>query len=411
MKLLFILLDINWMCWLPILGWMLGAFILGWLLKHLFGGNNNKVNELLGDISQLKTQHQSAIGEYSKKYSALEQTHNDLNASYAIASTAAGKLNGLENEIADLKKGLETAKAEHTNKYGTLEQKHNELNASYATANVASGKVGGLQNEITDLKKALEIANNKPPVTVEKRVEVPVEKIVEKIVEKRVEVPVEKIVEKIVEKRVEVPIEKIVEKRVEVPVDRIVEKIVEKRVEVPVDRVVEKIVEKIVEKRVEIPVDRIVEKRVEVPVDRIVEKIVEKRVEVPVDRIVEKIVEKRVEVPMAMASPEPIALAASKDYKAISSVYGKKIVSDDLKLVEGIGPKIEELFHAAGLKTWKAVSETDPSRLKEILVAAGERFQMHDPTTWPKQCHMMVEDKWEDLKTYQDRLDGGKEPV
>jgi len=90
---------------------------------------------------------------------------------------------------------------------------------------------------------------------VEKRVEVPVEKIVEKevvkVVEKRVEVPVEKIVEKevvkVVEKRVEVPVEKTVVKevRVEVPVERVVEKIVE----VPVDRVVEKIVEVPVEVR------------------------------------------------------------------------------------------------------------------------------------------------------------------
>lgn len=56
----------------------------------------------------------------------------------------------------------------------------------------------------------------------EVRVEVPVEKIVEKVVE----VPVEKIVEKIVE----VPVEKIVEKTVEVPVEKIVEKIVEKTV-------------------------------------------------------------------------------------------------------------------------------------------------------------------------------------
>ena len=63
---------------------------------------------------------------------------------------------------------------------------------------------------------------------VEKVVEVPVEKIVEK--EVRVEVPVEKIVEveKFVEKVVEVPVEKIVEKevRIEVPVEKIVEKIV-----------------------------------------------------------------------------------------------------------------------------------------------------------------------------------------
>ena len=92
-----------------------------------------------------------------------------------------------------------------------------------------------------------------------------------KVVEKIVEVPVEKIVEK--EVRVEVPVEKIVEKevRVEVPVEKIVEK--EVRVEVPVE--VEKIVEKVVEKevRVEVPVEKIVEKevRVEVPVEKVVE--------------------------------------------------------------------------------------------------------------------------------------------
>ena len=121
------------------------------------------------------------------------------------------------------------------------------------------------------------------------RVEVPVEKIVEK--EVRVEVPVEKIVEK--EVRVEVPVEKIVEKevRVEVPVEKIVEK--EVRVEVPVEKIVEK------EVRVEVPVEKIVEKevRVEVPVEKIVEKVVEKvvekevRVEVPVEKIVERVIE------------------------------------------------------------------------------------------------------------------------
>ena len=114
---------------------------------------------------------------------------------------------------------------------------------------------------------------------VPERVEVPVEKIVEK--EVRVEVPVEKIVEK--EVRVEVPVEKIVEKevRVEVPVEKIVEK--EVRVEVPVEKIVEKIVEK--EVRVEVPVEKIVEK--------VVEKVVEKevRVEVPVEKIVERVIE------------------------------------------------------------------------------------------------------------------------
>lgn len=52
----------------------------------------------------------------------------------------------------------------------------------------------------------------------EKRVEIPVERIVEK----KVPVEVVKYTDRVVEKRVEVPVERIVVKRVEVPVERIV---------------------------------------------------------------------------------------------------------------------------------------------------------------------------------------------
>jgi len=97
------------------------------------------------------------------------------------------------------------------------------------------------------------------------------------------------------------------------------------------------------------------------------------------------------------------------DAAAAAAVFGKKIIQDDLKLVEGIGPKIEELFHAAGIKTWKELSETSVDRCKEVLATGGERFQMHDPGTWPRQCQLMYEGKWQELKDWQDVLDGGKE--
>ena len=85
-----------------------------------------------------------------------------------------------------------------------------------------------------------------------------------KIVRKKDETEEGVIQTETVEKIVEVPVDRIVE--VEVPVDRIVE------VEVPVDRIVE----------VEVPVDRIVEVVKEVPVDRLVEVIREVPVEVEV---------------------------------------------------------------------------------------------------------------------------------
>ena len=91
-----------------------------------------------------------------------------------------------------------------------------------------------------------------------------------------------------------------------------------------------------------------------------------------------------------------------------TETLGKRVVQDDLKIVEGIGPKIEELIHADGIKTWKQLSETSVETLKDILSRAGERFVMHDPQTWPRQSLLAHEGKWAELRTWQDQLDGGK---
>jgi predicted flap endonuclease-1-like 5' DNA nuclease len=83
---------------------------------------------------------------------------------------------------------------------------------------------------------------------------------------------------------------------------------------------------------------------------------------------------------------------------------------DDLKIVEGIGPKIEELCNNIGIFTWNQLSNTPVSRLQEMLNEAGKRYQIHNPGTWPEQAKMAAEGAWEQLKIYQDHLKGGKEP-
>ena len=83
--------------------------------------------------------------------------------------------------------------------------------------------------------------------------------------------------------------------------------------------------------------------------------------------------------------------------------------ADDLKKIEGIGPKIEELLNEAGINTFAQLSETSADKVKEILEAAGPRFTMHDPTTWAKQAALAAAGSWDELKAWQDVLDGGKE--
>jgi predicted flap endonuclease-1-like 5' DNA nuclease len=96
------------------------------------------------------------------------------------------------------------------------------------------------------------------------------------------------------------------------------------------------------------------------------------------------------------------------DSALASNIFGKKIIQDDLKIVEGIGPKIEELYHAAGIRTWLALSQTSKEKSLEILHAAGERFTLHDPSTWAKQAELAYNGQWKELKDWQDKLDGGK---
>ena len=81
-----------------------------------------------------------------------------------------------------------------------------------------------------------------------------------------------------------------------------------------------------------------------------------------------------------------------------------------MKIIEGIGPKIEQLLNKDGILTWKQLGKAPVSRLQNILKSAGDNYSFHKPDTWPKQSHLAAEGRWKDLKKLQDYLDGGKEP-
>ncbi len=81
----------------------------------------------------------------------------------------------------------------------------------------------------------------------------------------------------------------------------------------------------------------------------------------------------------------------------------------DLKIVEGIGPKIETLLKEAGILTWEDLSEARKDQLDAILDAAGDHYRIHDPTTWPVQAGLAANNNWELLHEYQEQLKGGRE--
>ena len=81
---------------------------------------------------------------------------------------------------------------------------------------------------------------------------------------------------------------------------------------------------------------------------------------------------------------------------------------DDLTKVEGIGPKIAALLEDAGIGSFDALASAPVPTLRQVLADAGNRFAMHDPTTWPEQASLAAKGDWAMLASLQDALQGGR---
>lgn len=89
--------------------------------------------------------------------------------------------------------------------------------------------------------------------------------------------------------------------------------------------------------------------------------------------------------------------------------YAALFGTDNLQIIEGIGPKVAELLNANGIATWADLASKSPDEIKPILDAAGSAYKMMDPTSWPQQAKLAAEGQWSALIEYQKFLDGGKE--
>ncbi|MDF4220529.1 50S ribosomal protein L21 [Maribacter sp. M208] len=93
----------------------------------------------------------------------------------------------------------------------------------------------------------------------------------------------------------------------------------------------------------------------------------------------------------------PVAAPKAKAKKA-----GAK--GDDLKKIEGIGPKIAETLNNAGISTFAELAKTDAAKISEIIADVRGN---HVTDTWPKQAELAADGKWDELQKWQDELDGG----
>ena len=112
--------------------------------------------------------------------------------------------------------------------------------------------------------------------------------------------------------------------------------------------------------------------------------------------------------PAAPAAPKAAAPVATVIDIAAAKKAGFALKNaNDLTIVEGIGPKINELFNAAGIKTFAQLAAATVPQMRAILDKGGSRFRIANPSTWAQQAALAAKNKWAELKKLQDDLSGG----
>jgi predicted flap endonuclease-1-like 5' DNA nuclease len=81
--------------------------------------------------------------------------------------------------------------------------------------------------------------------------------------------------------------------------------------------------------------------------------------------------------------------------------------ADDLKRIEGIGPKISGVLNAAGITTFAQLAESTVEELARIVEEGGVKIAF--PETWPEQASLAAAGKWEEFEALQDSLKGGRQ--
>jgi predicted flap endonuclease-1-like 5' DNA nuclease len=119
-----------------------------------------------------------------------------------------------------------------------------------------------------------------------------------------------------------------------------------------------------------------------------------------------------IEVPAAPPVPEPAAVRAEV-VEVAEPVESAEIAApaepDDLKIIEGIGPKFSSVLAAAGITTFAQLAATEVGRVEEILEAESPRLRrLADPGTWPEQARLAAAGDWEGLAALQEELKGGR---
>lgn len=111
------------------------------------------------------------------------------------------------------------------------------------------------------------------------------------------------------------------------------------------------------------------------------------------------------------AAPVPTPRPTGIDIAAAAAAGVSVKGADDIIIIEGIGPKIKELFNQSGITTFAQIANMSVAEMSAILDKGGSRFKLANPGSWAQQAKLANENRWVEFKKLQDELYAGVELV
>jgi predicted flap endonuclease-1-like 5' DNA nuclease len=95
---------------------------------------------------------------------------------------------------------------------------------------------------------------------------------------------------------------------------------------------------------------------------------------------------KRVEKKVEIKAKKVLATPA----KVTVNPVAKKATKIDLKVINGIGPKMEKVLNVAGFNTYEDIAAATEAGMKTVLLAENPRYAMYEPKEWIAEAKKLV---------------------
>jgi predicted flap endonuclease-1-like 5' DNA nuclease len=111
----------------------------------------------------------------------------------------------------------------------------------------------------------------------------------------------------------------------------------------------------------------------------------------------------------AVSEPAPTGPSPSRmiDVGAARACGFNMKHAEDLTIIEGIGPKIDDLLRANGIESFVQLAQLHVDGLLDLLERGGPSFRLANPATWAQQALLAAENRWLELKQLQAGMIGG----